>query len=181
MRTKCSCAMHVKEIMAASQLPEQGQEFASWVKSNGGDEAILKISTENGFNSVLSLRFVDVDSADGKDLLGRLNYGQQCLLQGLIKLSSGVDCHPAVQHGPYAASISKAEGLSTRIQKPSLSQKLGKLFHRTTRRDDGSSADEFEPVPAYKCGKRKRQVQEPKGKGPAKKKGRAQSPGCWPN
>ena len=83
----CTCKMAERDVPGpASSLDDSSTSFSSWVKSNGGDDKFVKILVDYGFKSKLSLSFVDVSSPEGKALLQQLNYGEKCLLQGLIKL-----------------------------------------------------------------------------------------------
>ena len=84
----CSCShASSRDRARASMAGPSNVDFRDWVKKNGGDYIILVTLAEFGFSSRLSLRFLDLDSQDGIQLLSSLNFGQKCLLQGLIGLS----------------------------------------------------------------------------------------------
>ena len=87
-------------LLVSDPLPPS-TSFAAWVQEHGGDEQFVSLLVLQGFSSKLSLGNLDV-SAMG--LLEQLNYGQKCLLRGLIKL-----CHP--QSGDNSSSERKAHGV----------------------------------------------------------------------
>ena len=127
--------------------------FSSWVKENGGDDNFVEILVEHGFKSKLSLSFVDVSSPEGKALLQQLNYGERCLLQGLIKLCS--QRPDTNKDSPYSKSIVRSQILKEKAQP--LKQKLSSLFRfgsgSARKADvvhDADSDDPFEPLPSYR-------------------------------
>ena len=81
--------MHEAAVMA---------EFDSWFFDNGGDEDLLDLLKSNGFYSKLSLANLDLTSPDAVTLMDSINYGQKCLLRGLVsKLCSSELPIPVVQ------------------------------------------------------------------------------------
>ena len=60
--------------------------FEKWVRENGGDDDLLELLKTNGFTSKVSLGNLDFSSPDVSLFVDLLNYGQKCLLQGLVKL-----------------------------------------------------------------------------------------------
>ena len=83
--------------------------FNEWLQCNGADEEFIKSLASCGFNSKLSLRFLDVNSAEGKSLTERFNYGQRCLLTGLIQLCKKEN--PCSD--PFKAVSAAAKSIST--------------------------------------------------------------------
>ena len=142
-------------------------DFEDWIKKNGADEALIGILKENGFCSKLSLENLDLDSAESSHLLSLLNYGQTCLLRGLVR-NLQVD-------SPYATAASK---VATVVNKSnvavSLKEKIGKLFHQQGPSGSGTgsqlsqaaSAESFDPHTPLRGKKRKSNS----GKAPMKKK-----------
>ena len=132
-------------------------------------------------------------------LLEQLNYGQKCLLRGLIKL-----CHPL--SGDNSSSERKAHGVdyggvienvqvgSKAKKGNSIRTKLGQLFHfdaasskagplKVTGVEDGSDSDDFQPAPLNRPPRPKKKLpvstatravtpppKSGKGKQPAKRK-----------
>ena len=62
------------------------ESFEKWVREKGGNNDLLELLKENGFTSKLSLENLDCQSPDAFLFVDLLNYGQKCLLQGLVKL-----------------------------------------------------------------------------------------------
>ena len=168
-------------------------EFSDWVCVNGGSDEIVRILSDHGFSSKLSLRHLDLKSSDAKALVDKLNYGQKCFVQGLVKLCT--EAQKDAKPNPYSVGIGKAHSLGSKAKSGTLREKLNKVFHFSSKNDGESSSskittepssqpttdDEFTPVPSYP---RKRKSKHSgsqvvgKGKGscskPAKKKVREQ-------
>ena len=145
------------------------RSFEEWVRDNGGDDELIELLKANGFTSKLSLGNVDFKSPDASLFVDLLNYGQKCLLQGLVKLLNKPES--AGEKGPYSTGASKAAALSTASKSSSLKEKIGKMFHL----DTGSRSSDFQPTPSYpkvkKSGtKRAAPISGGRGKGPMKKK-----------
>ena len=168
VRMRCNEASHQTRVGVAGSMAQENptgalasSNFSEWVRENGGDEDILRVLGEHGFTSKLSLSFFDANSPDGKEMLSHVNYGQKCLLRGLIALAS--PSTSSSKSDPYDASIAAARNLSSRGKKANLREKLGKLFHFDTGKAASSSAgpslpassehvdsdNEFQPFPAY--------------------------------
>lgn len=137
-------------------------DFGPWIKESGGDDALVELLRANGFNSKLSLGNLSMDSEDAAPFMQQLNYGQKCLLRGLIKLCREED------GSSYGSAASKAAGLTNKSA--SIREKIGRLFRCEGSKPGPAPKEvqptkEFQPASTYKrkgsCGK---------GKGPAKKK-----------
>ena len=130
------------------------ETFEEWVKSNGGDEEFLSLLTECGFTSKLSLGFLDLDSDDGKRIQENMNYGQRCLLYGLIKLCPKAVSSPRPSEhveDSYSSGVIKSQSLLSCTKKQGIKQKLGKLFNFEAKKPTAvDSEDEFQPLPVYK-------------------------------
>ena len=157
----------------ASLNSRPSDDFEKWVRENGGDDELIELLKGNGFTSKLSLGNLDFKSPDASLFVDLLNYGQKCLLQGLVKLLNTQIGEPS--RDPYSAGVSKASSLSAVSNSSSLKEKIGRMFHRRT--PAGEKLDkglEFEPVAAYPKAKKsgaKRKAPEGRGKdGPMKKK-----------
>lgn len=163
-------------------------EFSDWVCKNGGNDEIVRILNDHGFSSKLSLRHLDLESSDAKSMVEKLNYGQKCFVQGLVRLCE--ETHKDPKANPYTFGIGKAHSLGSKAKSGTLREKLNKVFHFSGKNGSESSNskvatepssqpttdDEFIPVPSYP---RKRKSKHSgsqvvgKGKGsskPAKKK-----------
>ena len=71
---------------SAESSARSTSEFSDWVCVNGGSDEIVRILSDHGFSSKLSLRHLDLKSSDAKALVDKLNYGQKCFVQGLVSL-----------------------------------------------------------------------------------------------
>lgn len=56
-------------------------------RSNGADDSFIETLQEHGFKSRLTLSYLDVQSQEGQRVLADLNFGQRCLLQGLVLIA----------------------------------------------------------------------------------------------
>ena len=75
-----------------------------------------------------------------------LNYGQKCLLQGLIKLAlAGESSNSSSSSNPYKALSLKGERLASKAKDPTIQKKLQKLFHFESQRPRVSSGDKPGP------------------------------------
>ena len=117
-------------------MSDQQDIFSVWIRENGGDDDILSVLRQHGLCSKLSLRYLNLDSNDGSVLAADLNYGQKCLLQGLIKLVTQAEEKTTVAgslSGTSCAAYKKgtvsALEMGQAATAPSLREKLGKLFH----------------------------------------------------
>ena len=141
--------------------------FEEWLRDNGGDDELIDLLKTHGFTSKLSLGNLDFTSPDASLFIDQLNYGQKCLLQGLVKLLNKPE---SSVKNPYSAGASKAASLSTVNKSSSLKEKIGKMFHL----DTAKKSSEFKPVHSYmKKSGVKRKASETvggRGKGPMKKK-----------
>ncbi len=61
---------------SSSQSLNSRSAFSSWVKDNGGDDDLIEFLAERGFSSKLSLKYLDLESEDGKALLHDLSLGK---------------------------------------------------------------------------------------------------------
>ena len=144
--------------------------FEQWLRDNGGNEELIGILKTNGFTSKLSLKNLDLTSPDASLFVDALNYGQKCLLRGLVKLLND-PVSPCVEN-PYTSGTSRAASLANATKSTSLKEKIGKMFHLGTSK----KASDFEPSPMYsKVGKTGTKRKMPdmssqRGKGPLKKK-----------
>lgn len=156
--------------------------FATWVHEHGGDSQFLAILTEHGFTSKLSLGNLDVSALEATGLLDQLNYGQKCLLRGLVRLCR-TESGSSSKDGDYGKVIEKVKSIRTKGKKSSIRSKLGQLFRfdpvstSANVEESGSDSDDFQPValkhpPSSK--KRKTTACPPSRKGkhpaPAKRK-----------
>ncbi len=93
-------------------------DFKDWLCSNGADDDFIGRLYESGFTSKLSLRFLDISSEDGKALSGVFNYGQRCLLTGLIQLcKKGVGVAASASNftpDPFKIASSVSKGIASR-------------------------------------------------------------------
>jgi len=158
--------------MATNLTDEENtnSSFPSWVRKNGGDEEISQILADHGFTSQLSLSFVDIKSPECESMLARMNYGQRCLFQGLVRLASasGRDQHVSSSKAcAYAGALDKAEKVAGVGKKVGLRQRIGQLFFPSrpnsgtslgpsttsascdVQQGGSSSSDEFQPPPMY--------------------------------
>ena len=94
-------------------------------------------------------RSLDIASPEGEQLTALLNYGQKCLLQGLIKLAlaeeSSSSASSRCSSNPYKAVSLKGESLVSKAKDPTIQRKLQKLFHFEGRHPRGSSGDKPGP------------------------------------
>ena len=142
--------------------------FEKWDRENGGDNDLLELLKENGFTSKLSLGNLDFQSPDASLFVDLLNYGQKCLLQGLVKL---LNKPQESAKNPYTSGASKAASLSGTSKNVSLKEKIGRMFHFNAPGDSTGKSSGFAPVPSLPKAKGKRKVPEGHGKsGPVKKK-----------
>ena len=129
----------------------------------------------NGFTSKLSLGNLDFSSTDASLFVDLLNYGQKCLLQGLMKLMKKEEVQGGESsRNPYSAGASKAASLSALNKCGSLKEKIGRMFHLNTPGEKRErSSESFEPVASFLKAKKphaKRKACEGCGKsGPVKK------------
>ncbi len=63
------------------------EDFEQWARNNGADDNFLDKLKVHGFSSRLSLSFLDVESPEGQHVFASFNFGQRCLLQGLVQLA----------------------------------------------------------------------------------------------
>ncbi len=91
-------------------------DFRDWLDCKGADDDFISRLYESGFTSKLSLRFLDISSEDGKALCGVFNYGQRCLLTGLIELCKKDVTAPAGNFTPDPFKIASAvsKGIASR-------------------------------------------------------------------
>ena len=83
--------------------------FEKWVRENDGDDELIEVLKANGFTSKLSLGNLDFRSPDAFFFVDLLNYGQKCLLQGLVKLLNKQDVQVGESsRNSYFAGASKA-------------------------------------------------------------------------
>ena len=54
----------------------------------GRDSELLDVLKGNGFNSTFFLKNIDFNCPEGSRLFSQLNYGQQCLLKGLVDIAN---------------------------------------------------------------------------------------------
>lgn len=142
-----------------------GSSFDDWVRENGGDVELVELLKSNGFTSKLSLKNIDFGSPDASSFVDQLSYGQKCLLKGLVDVLS-TQRPKSVSSDPYTSGASKAATLTNKSS--SLRDKIGKLFHLQTKKEEAS---DFQPVPPYTKSKSgiKRKGGNLHGKGPLKK------------
>ena len=142
--------------------------FEKWVRENGGDNDLLELLKENGFTLKQSLGNLDFQSPDASLFVDLLNYGQKCLLQGLVKL---LNKPQESAKNPYTSGASKAASLSGTSKNVSLKEKIGRMFHFNAPGDSTGKSSGFAPVPSLPKAKGKRKAPEGHGKsGPVKKK-----------
>ena len=136
-------------------------EFSDWVCMNGGSDEKVRILSDHGFSSKLSLRHLDLESSDVKALVDKLNYGQKCFVQGLVKLCT--EAQKDAKANPYSVGIGKAHLVGSKARSGTLREKLNKMFHFSSKNGGESSSskiatepssqpttdDEFTPVPLY--------------------------------
>ena len=122
------------------------EDFPSWILQNGGDETFLNILEEFGFKSRLSLSNLNVEE-DGRELIDRLNCGQQCLLRGLIHLAG---------KATFASSCERSvEKVQKKTQQPAMRAKLNKLFNFKSpagcrESDQNEDSEDFLPQPSFR-------------------------------
>ncbi len=173
---------------SASREESVPQSFEAWVKENGGDDSMLSVLFDHGFTSKLSLRYLNLDSSDGTELLTHLSLGQRCLLQGLVRLCNGGEVDPAQSasgHCTYKTCAAKASALFVKGKRRGIKDKINKLFHYgegkapqkgKKRHDDQCSSDsddQFVPIPPHHKRKEKSKIgakSGSKGKNPLKRK-----------
>lgn len=111
--------------------------FDEWVQANGGDEELLLILKENGFTSKLSLKHLDLNAEEAANFRSRLNYGQVCLLKGLVRLLTPES---------YDGCSSKAITVGNKVNsaKPTLREKLGRIMFPS--HNSQSTSTEFVPT-----------------------------------
>ena len=185
------CDTSMEGQSSAESSANSTSEFSDWVCKNGGNDEIVRILNDHGFSSKLSLRHLDLESSDAKCLVEKLNYGQKCFVQGLVKLCT--EAQKDAKANPYTVGIGKAHSLGSKAKIGTLREKLNKVFHFSSKNGGESSSskittepssqpttdDEFTPVPSYPR-KRKSKHSQVVGKGkgscskPAKKKVREQ-------
>ena len=149
--------------------------FEKWVRENGGDDELIELLKANGFTSKLSLGNLDFNSPDASLFVDLLNYGQKCLLRGLVKLLNKQEAQVGESsRNPYSTGASKAASLSTVSKSSSLKEKIGRMFNLNIPGERQEKASEFEPVSSFSKAKKfgaKRKASEGRGKsGPVKKK-----------
>lgn len=86
-------------------------EFGDWVRDNGG-------------NDQLSLHHLNLESRDAKSLAEKLNYGQKCFMQGLVRLC---EAHNDAKANSYGFAIGRARSLKGKTG--TLKEKLHKVFN----------------------------------------------------
>ena len=143
------------------QSSAESSAFSDWVCVNGGSDEIVRILSDHGFSSKLSLRHLDLESSDVKSLVDKLNYGQKYFVQGLVKLCT--EAQKDAKANPYSVGIGKAHSLGSKAKSGTLREKLNKVFHFSSKNGGESSSskiateplsqpttdDEFTPVPSY--------------------------------
>lgn len=146
-------------------MEEESQSFDDWMSENGADIELIHLLKSSGFSSKLSLKNIDFQSPDASLFVNQLNYGQTCLLKGLVDMLH----NEKTKDDPYSRVASNAASLSA--SKSTLREKIGKLFHYQPPSKKDEEA-EFQPLPAYRKQKSglKRKGGSVSGKGPLKKK-----------
>ena len=146
--------MHEAAVMA---------EFDSWFFDNGGDEDLLDLLKSNGFYSKLSLANLDLTSPDAVTLMDSINYGQKCLLRGLVSKL----CSSEKEKTPYSSGATTATALSNTSS--SLKDKISKMFkfNGTLSSDVTASSSKDVSQVEKRASKRKAPTSR---KGPFKKK-----------
>ena len=163
--------MAEEDLTLPAADPSPPLAFAAWVQEHGGDEQFVGILTAHGFSSKLSLSNLDVSAMEATGLLEQLNYGQKCLLRGLIQLcrtqSGDSGSSTRKVHGvDYGAVTEKVQHIGSKAKKGSSTRtKLGQLFRFnpasskagsskvasaakvTSAEETGSDSDDFQPVP----------------------------------
>ena len=157
------------------QLAISNPTFEVWIKENGGDDDLIDLLKVHGFTSKLSIGNLDFESPESSNLISQFNYGQKCLIKGLVKLLNGESSQPSST--PYTLCASKANAISKHVSNSNnLREKIGKLFHfdksssTSSHGQNSSEMSSFSPSSAYpnKGLKRKGSIS---GKlGPVKKK-----------
>lgn len=114
---------------------ESDSTFESWLIENGATAEFVATLSSNGFTSKLALAHLETESDEAKELFRELNYGNRCLLHGLVDI-----CKKAQQPTMVTSAISTAKSLAR--PKAGVRSTLRSLFRKKERISNVSSEDE---------------------------------------